>query len=87
MVIGLNLCPFARRVFDADLIRYVATDAADEETLLAALSRELTALASVPRRWSKQPFLFTPRRCRTSTTTTISLNRSIVSCTPSTYKV
>jgi len=33
VVIGLNLCPFARRVFDADRIRYALTDAADTETL------------------------------------------------------
>ena len=26
LVIGLNLCPFAKRVFDAGLIRYVVTE-------------------------------------------------------------
>jgi hypothetical protein len=34
MVIGLNLCPFARRVFEADKIRYVVTNAQKETTLL-----------------------------------------------------
>lgn len=49
VVIGLNLCPFARRVFDADVIRYVVSEAADEATLLADLTRELRALAAAPR--------------------------------------
>ena len=48
MVIGLNLCPFAERVFKADKIRYVVTAAADEVALLQDLARELTALASTP---------------------------------------
>lgn len=47
-VIGLNLCPFAKRVFDAELIRYVVTEAADEENLLQAFSSELTSLANTP---------------------------------------
>ena len=46
MVIGLDLCPFAQRVFKADKIRYVVTDAQDETTLLKELSDELKALAS-----------------------------------------
>jgi len=33
MVIGLNLCPFAQRVFKADKIRYVVSDAHDEAIL------------------------------------------------------
>ncbi len=49
VVIGLNLCPFAKRVFDAGLIRYVVTAAEDEETLVAHLDRELRALASARR--------------------------------------
>ena len=31
VVIGLNLCPFAQRVFKADRIRYVVTDAEDRK--------------------------------------------------------
>lgn len=46
VVIGLNLCPFARRVFEADTIRYAVTDATDEEQLLAVLANELRRLAS-----------------------------------------
>jgi hypothetical protein len=48
MVIGLNLCPFARRVFQADVIRYGVTDALDEKTLLQDLAAELHTLASSP---------------------------------------
>jgi hypothetical protein len=44
-VIGLNLCPFARGVDAKDQIRYVASDAADPEALLAALCVELQRLA------------------------------------------
>ncbi len=48
MVIGLNLCPFAQRVFDGDKIRYAVTYAADEKALLKALGDELNALAAAP---------------------------------------
>lgn len=48
MVIGLNLCPFARGVFLAERIRYAVTEARDEETLLKDLADELTALTSAP---------------------------------------
>jgi len=46
MVIGLNLCPFARRVYMADTIAYVVTDAEHEQTLLTALAVELEILAT-----------------------------------------
>jgi hypothetical protein len=46
IVIGLNLCPFARRVFDADRIRFVVSAAQDEAALLNDLTNELTALAA-----------------------------------------
>src|SRR5205085_3783429 len=45
-VIGLNLCPFAGRVFQADRIRYAVTGAADEESLREDLTRELLFLAA-----------------------------------------
>jgi hypothetical protein len=48
-VIGLNLCPFARRVFDAGLIRYVVSSATTEEQLLDDLRAELLHLNAVPR--------------------------------------
>jgi len=45
VVIGLNLCPFAQRVFKAEQIRYCVTDTDDQETLLQRLSDEMTLLA------------------------------------------
>src|SRR5947207_2715462 len=45
VVIGLNLCPFARRVFDAGLIRYVATDVSEDHALLVDLEHELLHLS------------------------------------------
>jgi len=49
VVIGLNLCPFARRVFDAEKIRYAVTDAKDSEEMRAALTEELLRLVGTPR--------------------------------------
>ncbi len=48
MVIGLNLCPFARRVFEADKIRYVVSLATAEDQLLKDLAAELESLAAAP---------------------------------------
>ena len=48
VVIGLNLCPFAKRVFQADLIKYVVSEAVNEEELLTDLWVELTSLANAP---------------------------------------
>src|SRR5437870_12495841 len=61
MVIDLNLCPFARRVFQADKIRYVVTLANDEKTLLSDLSGELEALAVVPSALVETTLLIHPR--------------------------
>jgi hypothetical protein len=47
-VIGLNLCPFAQRVFNANQIRYVVSDAKNEEALLQVLSSELDYLVASP---------------------------------------
>jgi uncharacterized protein len=46
MVIGLDLCPFARGVFETERIRYVVTEAADETQLLADLEAELRTLTA-----------------------------------------
>jgi hypothetical protein len=46
LVIGLNLCPFAERVFRGDKIRYVVSTSSDEHSLLSDLSEELTRLAA-----------------------------------------
>jgi uncharacterized protein len=61
MVIGLNLCPFAERVFKADKICYVVTDAQDERTLLKVLAGELEALASSPIAGVETTLLIHPR--------------------------
>jgi uncharacterized protein len=49
VVIGLNLCPFARRVFAGELIRYAVTAATGHDELLTDLATELTTLAGAPR--------------------------------------
>src|SRR4051812_27441431 len=64
VVIGLNLCPFARRVFEAERIRYVVTSAADVESLREDLSRELTALAAAPRSVVETTLLIHPQILR-----------------------
>ncbi len=46
MVIGLDLCPFARRVFEGGKIRYRVSDARDEVALLEDLRGELKTLVS-----------------------------------------
>lgn len=61
VVIGLNLCPFARRVADGGRVRYAATDAADEDGLLVALDAELATLAAAPRAAVETTLLIHPR--------------------------
>lgn len=46
-VVGLNLCPFARKPMQAGRIRYVVSNAEDELALLADLQTELDYLRSV----------------------------------------
>lgn len=48
VVVAHNLCPFARRELDADTVRFVVTDAGDEEHLLLALADELERLNREP---------------------------------------
>jgi hypothetical protein len=48
VVIGLNLCPFAKAVQAKGQVRYVASDAVDADTLLAQLCDELQRLADTP---------------------------------------
>lgn len=45
-VIGLNLCPFAKAVEAKGQVRYVVSDATDEDALLAALCAEMQLLAA-----------------------------------------
>ncbi|HEY1187286.1 MAG TPA: DUF1415 domain-containing protein [Gemmata sp.] len=60
VVIGLNLCPFARRVFDGGLIRYTVTDAVDATTLTAALTEQLLLLSKTPAADVETAFLIHP---------------------------
>lgn len=61
VVIGLNLCPFARRVFDGGLIRYAVTTAGTEDALLADLERELRLLTTTPAAEVETTLLIHPR--------------------------
>jgi hypothetical protein len=61
MVIGLNLCPFAQRVFMAGTIGYVVTDADNEQALLTDLARELEALAAASIALVETTLLIHPR--------------------------
>lgn len=47
-VIGLNLCPFAKREFDADRIRCAVVQGDDTEALLTAFAHELNLLEEQP---------------------------------------
>lgn len=61
MVVGLNLCPFARRVFHGNLIRYTVTDAADAESLRTELANELDILNQTPETEIETTLLIHPR--------------------------
>lgn len=60
VVIGLNLCPFARRVYDGGLIRYAVTWVTRPPELLAVLAEELRWLASTPSDVVETSFLIHP---------------------------
>ena len=44
VVVNLNLCPFAHRELSSDRVRFIATEASDEEHLLVALEAEIKLL-------------------------------------------
>ena len=48
VVVGLNLCPFARKPMRAGQIRYRVSSAQDDEALMAALLEEMRLLDSMP---------------------------------------
>lgn len=48
VVVALNLCPFARRPFEAGLVRYAVSGAENPEDLLAQLCTELDHLRDTP---------------------------------------
>jgi hypothetical protein len=45
-VVGMNLCPFAKRELESDRVRFVTTEAANEEQLLMALEAEIELLVN-----------------------------------------
>ncbi len=61
MVIGLNLCPFARRVFDENKIRYSVTNASNEKALLEVFTSELQTLTASPIGQIETTLLIHPR--------------------------
>ena len=48
VVVGYNLCPFAKRELMRDRVRFVVSDAADEDSLLQSLHSELQRLNDEP---------------------------------------
>ncbi|MBW7470683.1 DUF1415 domain-containing protein [Marinobacter sp. M216] len=48
VVVGYNLCPFAKRELVRDRVRFAVSDAADEDALLQALHSELQRLNDEP---------------------------------------
>ncbi len=48
LVVGHNLCPFARRELEGERVRFTVTAAEDEEGLLMALAEELELLRRFP---------------------------------------
>ena len=61
VVIGLNLCPFAKAVQVKGLVRYVLSSATDPASLLADLTGELERLADVPADRLETTLLIHPR--------------------------
>jgi hypothetical protein len=60
VVIGLNLCPFAKAVFVKDQIRYVLSEARDPEALLTELFAELQHLQATPAEQTDTTLLIHP---------------------------
>ena len=48
VVIGLNLCPFAKAVYIKEQVRYVLSDATTPEALVEQLAEELVLLRDTP---------------------------------------
>ncbi len=60
-VIGFNLCPFAKKVFDADRIRFTTTDVTSETDLLNVLTEELKFLSQAERAEVETTILIHPQ--------------------------
>lgn len=61
VVIGLNLCPFAKAVHVGNQIRYAVSDARTPEALFADLARELQTLAAADPAQVETTLLIHPR--------------------------
>ena len=61
VVIGLNLCPFARRVFEGERIRYAVSAARDAAGLLADLESEIGRLVAAPAEQVETTLLIHPQ--------------------------
>ncbi len=61
IVIGLNLCPFAERVFKGERIRYIVNDTTDAVVLAAIIATELQFLASAERGEVETTLVIHPR--------------------------
>lgn len=61
MVIGLNLCPFARRPFEGGQVRYVVSETQDTQQLLKELEQELRLLQQSDPKEIETTLLIHPR--------------------------
>ena len=61
MVVGLNLCPFARAELVGQRIRYALCAAADDEAVLQMLEAELLHLQATPRTQTETTLLLCPQ--------------------------
>lgn len=59
-VIGLNICPFAKRVVQEGKVRYVVSFDRDEESILALLETELKLLNETPMEQIETSILILP---------------------------
>jgi len=59
-VIGLNLCPFAKAVFDKDQIRYLVNEAESNDELLIAFYQELLLLKKIGPKTAATSFIILP---------------------------
>lgn len=60
IVIGWNLCPFARKVFDLQQIRYAVYESFDRYDLLEVIAQEIQSLIDTPREQIETTLLILP---------------------------
>ena len=69
VVIGLNLCPFARTPFEAGRIRYTLGGAGNMDDAYAALIREIADFAQLPAEEAETGLFIVPRDWKISVNT------------------